>query len=189
MLRPVLLIGLLGGFLVVRAAEPAASFSGQLSVEQKARLGLAGLTPEQLAALDAAVAAYARGERSLAVQEAERRAAAERQQAEKKAADEAVAAYKRTQEPGVVARTLERFKQKQAEERQERFVGRVVGDFQGWRGGTYFAFENGQIWRQTGTEVNELPTVRNAEVEIYRSGSGYWRLRYGDAWITVKRVQ
>ena len=56
------------------------------------------------------------------------------------------------------------------------------------RGGTYFPLENLQVWRQSGTEDNELPPVQNAEVEIAKSASGYWRLGYGCAWITVKRL-
>ena len=39
-----------------------------------------------------------------------------------------------------------------------------VGEFRGWNGGTYFPLENGQVWRQAGTENNEMPPVEHAEV-------------------------
>ena len=61
---------------------------------EKQRLGLTGLTTEQLAALDAAIAAYTRGEKTVAVQQAvaqvEQQAAVKVKQAEQKAAATAV---------------------------------------------------------------------------------------------------
>ncbi len=190
-----LVLVLLFGTLAA-AAENRIPFSRTLTAEQKQRLGLAGLSPEQLAELDRTVGAYARGEAAVAVETAvkqvEQTAAQKIVAAEQKAAvaaESAVADYKKKQEPGVIARTLEVFKKKQEEDKRERFTAKVVGPFHGWAGGTYFPLENGQVWRQTGTETNELPTVEGAEVEIYRSNNGYWRLRYGDRWITVKRLQ
>ncbi len=187
---------LLVSALAAAAADNPVPFSRTLTAEQKQRLGLAGLTPAQLAELDRTVGAYARGEAAAAVETAvkqvEQTAAQKITAAEQKAAvaaESAVADYKKKQEPGVIARTLEVFKKQQEEDKRERFSAKVVGAFFGWGGGTYFPLENGQVWRQTGTETNELPTVEGAEVEIYRSNNGYWRLRYGDRWITVKRLQ
>ncbi len=174
-------------------AADAPPFSQTLSAADKERLGLAALSPKQLAALDASVAAYTRGEKTAAVQQAvaqvEQQAVEKVSQAEKKAAATAVEEYKKKAEPGVVARTLDVFKRKQEEDYRVRFTAHVVGEFSGWLGGTYFPLTDGQVWRQIGTEVYELPTVQNAEVEIYQSGNGYWRLKYANAWITVKRVQ
>ncbi len=182
--------------LTARAAESAAPFSQTLTPEQKQRLGLASLSPAQLAELDAAVGAYTRGETTVAVQQAvqqvEKKTEEKVQQAEKKAAvaaETAVAEYKKKQEPGVIARALDVFKGKPEDDKRERFTGRVVGPFRGWSGGTYFPLDNGQVWRQVGTETNELPTQQNAEVEIFKSSNGYWRLKYEGAWITVKRLQ
>ena len=189
--RAIVLLAALAAF--AHAADEPAPFSRTLSPADRERLGLAALTPAQLAQLDAAVAAYARGEKTVAVQQAvaqATRAADEKvAQVEKKAAATAVEEYKKKQEPGVVARTLEVFKRKQAEEQKQRFTAKVVGEFRGWSGGTYFPLADGQVWRQAGTETYELPPVQNAEVEIYQSGNGYWRMKYADAWITVKRVQ
>lgn len=178
------------------AAEPARPFSQTLTPEQKQRLGLAGLTAAQLAELDAAVGAYTRGETTVAVQQAvqlvEKKTEEKVQQAEKKAAvaaEVAVADYKKKKEPGVIARAVEAIKGKAEEDKRERFTARVVGEFRGWHGGTYFPLENGQVWRQSGSESNVVPPVPGAEVEIYKSSNGYWRLKYEGAWITVKRLQ
>ena len=182
------------------AAQDTRPFSQTLTAEQKERLGLAGLSAAQLVELDAAVGAYTRGETHVAVQQAvqqaEKQAEVRVQQAEKQAEvrvqeakKTAVAEYKKKEEPGVIARTLEVFKHKPTEEAHESFKARVVGPFRGWTGGTYFPLENGQVWRQTGSEVYDMPTVQNAEVEITKSGNGYYRLKYDGEWITVKRLQ
>ncbi len=198
---PVLAAGFLAAPLP--AAEPPPPFSRTLTAEQRERLGLANLSAAQLAELDAAVGAYARGGATAAVEQAvrqvERKSAERVQLAEQKAvqaeqkaavaAETAVTEYRKKQEPGVIARTLEVFKKKQEDDKRERFTARIAGPFRGWSGGTYFPLENGQVWRQVGTESNEQPLAHNVEVEIYQSGSGYWRLRYQGAWITVKRLQ
>ena len=185
------LLVLLAGW--TRAAENERPFTDTLTSEQKQRLGLATLTPEQLAELNSAVAAYTHGAKAAAVEQAvaqvEQRAQVKVQEAEKKAAESAVAEYKKQQEPGVIARTLEKFKRKQEEDQRQRFKGHVVGEFRGWQGGTYFPLSDGQVWRQVGTDVYELPPAHDVEVEIYQSKNGYWRLTYEGRWITVKRLQ
>ena len=173
----------------IYAADGTRSFTQSLSPEQRERLGLSALTPEQLANLDAAVTAYANGQTTTAVAEAKKESAEQVQQAKKEAAAAAVDEYKKKQEPGILARTLATFKHKEEEDRRERFKAHVVGEFRGWRGGTYFPLENGQVWRQTTDETYELAPVQNAEVEFYKSANGYWRMSYGGAWITVKRLQ
>lgn len=178
---------------LLRAAQDPRPFSQTLTPEQKQRLGLAGLAPAQLAELDAAIGAYTRGETTVAVQQAvqqaEQRAEVKVQEAKKAAAETALAEYKKKEEPGVVARTLEVFKRRQSEEAQEKFTARIVGPFRGWTGGTYFPLENGQVWRQVGSEVYDMPKVENAEIEIVKSGAGYHRLKYQGEWVTVKRLQ
>ncbi len=174
---------------LVHAADGARSFTQSLTPEQRERLGLGSLTPEQLANLDAAVSAYANGQTTTAVAEAQRKSVEQVHEAEQKAAATAVDEYKKKQEPGVIARTLAAFKHKEEEGRSERFTAHVVGEFRGWRGGTYFPLDNGQVWRQVTDDAYELAPVLNAEVEIYKSANGYWRMKYADAWITVKRLQ
>jgi hypothetical protein len=175
------------------AAGSETPFTETLTTAQKQRLGLDAMTPEQQAELNAAVEAYTKGAKTAAVEQAvaqvKQEADQKVQQAEKKAADAAVEEYKKKKEPGVIARTIEKLKKREAEDKVPRFTGHVVGVFRGWSGGTYFPLTDGQVWRQTGTENYELPPVQNAEVEFYQSNNGYWRMRYGGAWITVKRLQ
>jgi hypothetical protein len=193
-MQRLLRLAALAGCLTLSAyAEDPRPFSQTLTPEQKARLGLSGLSAAQLAELDAAVSAYGHGETTVAVQQAtqqaEQKADVRVQQAEQKAAETAVADYKKKEEPGVIARSLAVFKHKEEEAKIERFTAHVVGQFRGWNGGTYFPLDNGQVWRQSGTESVEMAPEQNAEVEIYQSNNGYWRLRYHGAWITVKRLQ
>lgn len=191
LLRFVILAAVLA--MVSRAAENDRPFTETLTAEQKQRLGLGGMTAEQVAELNAAVAAYTHGAKAAAVEQAvaevQHKADEKVQAAEKKAAETAVTEYKKKQEPGVIARTLEVFKRRQEEDKVERFTAHVVGEFRGWRGGTYFPLSDGQLWRQTSTDTYEVPPVKDAEVEFYQSKNGYWRMKYEGAWITVKRLQ
>lgn len=193
------------GRAVVGAAEVAAQrFSQSVTTEDKQRLGLAQLSTEQWADLDRAVAAFQRGETGMAVERAlqamtqktaERVETAEKkvQVAEQEIAAEAAAARAtpglKPAAPSGLARAREVFKKKTTEAPAGRFTAKIAGPFHGWSGGTYFPLENGQVWKQTGTESSEWPLVAAAEVAIYPSGNGYWRLSYQGEWITVKRVQ
>lgn len=165
-------------FVGMAVSAWAAGFYGQLTPEQRRKLGLEQLSPQQVAELDAAVDAY-------------------RQQSEmvvaKQAAETAVAEYKKKEEPGVVSRALEVFKRTQNEAKEsERITAVLQGRFTGWNGSTLFRLDNGQVWRQTASDNYHTKAKENVAVVIYKAGSGYWRLRILDdegAWVTVKRVQ
>lgn len=152
-------------------------FSSSLTPEQRLALGLSKLTPEEVAALDAAVAGYQKTSETVVAQ---------------KAAETAVAEYKKKEEPSVVSRALELFKVKQAEERQERITATMKDKFTGWSGSTVFHLDNGQTWRQASSDTYHTKARENVPVVIYKAPSGYWRLRILDdegAWVTVKRVE
>ena len=191
LLRFVVFSSLLAIF--AHAAETERPFTETLTAEQKQRLGLGGMTAEQLAELNSAVAAYTHGAKTAAVEQAvaqvQHQADEKVQAAEKKAGDAAVEEYKKKKEPGVIARTLDVFKRRQEEDKVQRFTAHIVGEFRGWQGGTYFPLSDGQLWRQTSTDTYEVPPVKDAEVEFYQSKNGYWRMKYDGAWITVKRLQ
>lgn len=166
-------------FLLFVAAAGGAGFYEQLSVEQRRKLGLEQLNPQQVAELNAAVESYRKeGEVIVARQ----------------AAETAVAEYRRKEEPGVVSRALDVFKRKQVEEKEEseRIAGVLQGRFTGWSGNTLFRLDNGQVWRQAASDTYHTKAREGVPVAIYKAGSGYWRLRILDdegAWVTVKRVQ
>lgn len=163
---------------LLHGAEPATGFLGSLSPEERARLGLAGLTPTQAARLEAAVEAYA-SRRGVPATEAERPGSTSGKPAGGVALPPRIAAP--AMAPGAEAQ--------RQEEAAGAFRARIAGQFRGWSGGTYFPLTNGQVWRQVGTEALELPPREEAEVEIFPSRSGYWRLRFDGAWITVRRLQ
>lgn len=177
-------------------AEPGKGFLSTLSAEQRARLGLDQLSPEQLALLDSAVESY-RGAATTEVAKEVAVAAVEeyKKTAEsaviQQAAAAAVEEYKKTKEPSVVARALDALRRRHAEEQQERITARLVGRFDGWDGQTLFRLDNGQTWRQAAADVYDHKPAEDVAVVVYRSASGYWRLRVLDdkgAWVTVKRV-
>jgi len=187
-----LVILLLLPVIALQGAEPAVGFLQSLSPEQRTRLGLGSLSPAQAAELEAAVEVYARRSGAPVADDAKTKPGASPQPAPASAAVP-VAPVARATDPRGSATSTPRVNAPVApaksEEAGERFTARVIGPFRGWSGGTYFPLENGQVWRQVGTESNELPLRQNAEVEIYQSKNGYWRLRFEGAWITVRRLQ
>lgn len=161
----------------LRGAEPATGFLSSLSADERARLGLADLTPAQAAGLEAAVEAYAVRRGVPAV--AGKPGSVVGTPTGSNALPRGGAA------PGVAPGTAG----PRTEEAPGAFRARIAGQFRGWSGGTYFPLTNGQVWRQVGAEALELPPREEAEVEIYPSRSGYWRLRFEGSWITVRRLQ
>lgn len=152
-------------------------FLSTLTNEEKDRLGLNQLTPAQQEALNKAVEAYRSKTEAIAVSAAK---------------EEAVAEYKKSEEPSVIKRALDMFKTKQEEDRQERFTALIVGEFRGWTGRTVFRLDNGQIWRQAASDTYITKPQTDVQVAVYKSKSGYWRLRMLDdvgAWVTVERLK
>lgn len=147
----------------------AAEFTDTLSAEEKARLGVDRLSPEQVTALNAAVERY-------------------RRTGEAAAAAAAVETYKKVEEPKVITRVVKEVKEEQ--EAALRVESRIKGKFRGWFGGTVFQLENGQIWKQVGSDTYAAPAMESPEVEISKSRYGHYRLRLADgAWVNVKRLQ
>jgi hypothetical protein len=174
---PLRCLAMMGGFGLAAAGLSAASFLGSLSSEQKQRLGLDQLTPQQQQELDAAVEGY----RTAAVTVATKAAAAD-----------AVAEYRKKEEPAAISRAIEVVKQKDAESRQERITAVIKGKFNGWTGNTLFTLDNGQVWRQSRPGTYYIKAREDVAVVVYKGPGGYWRLRILDdegAWLTVTRVK
>jgi hypothetical protein len=55
-------------------------------------------------------------------------------------------------------------------------VSRIVGDFEGWSGGTVFRLENGQVWEQRLDGRYRYRGEPNPEVRIDRNWLGFYRL-------------
>jgi hypothetical protein len=162
---------------VLAMAGPAArgDFLATLPPDEIKRLGLDRLSPEERAAVDAAVEKYCRDHEAKATRQA---------------AAAAVVEYQAKQEPAAISRAVEAVKQRSEEDKVERFKTRILGRFSGWGGHTYFALENGQVWQQVGSEIYYLSPVENPEAEFRKAPSGYFRLYLPDGtWVTVKRLR
>jgi len=156
-------------FCAAAVCALAADFTGSLTREEMEKLGLDKLSPEQRAALDAAVERY-------------------KQTGETAAAAAAVETYKKTEQPKVVTQALA--EEKEERESSLRVESRIKGKFRGWFGGTVFQLENGQIWKQVGSDTYAAAAMESPEVEIAKSRYGHYRLRLADgAWVNVKRLQ
>jgi len=71
----------------------------------------------------------------------------------------------------------------------KRIEGHIVGSFTGWTGHTLFKLDNGQVWQQADSSVYETK-LDNPAVVIKRLGFGYLLTLSGHgATCFVKRVQ
>jgi hypothetical protein len=78
-------------------------------------------------------------------------------------------------------------------ESRDVVVSNIIGEFNGWKGGTTFKLENGQIWQQSeGGELAGVKTMTNPKVTIRPALIGNsWKLQVEgyNSTIRVKRVQ
>lgn len=163
------------GFLLAFVTQLPAGFLASLTPAQARQLGLDHLTPDQAAAIDAAVEAYLQPQAATTSQQA---------------AVVAVEEYKARQQPGVIARALAVLQQKQEQEKTERITAKISGRFTGWEGSTKFTLDNGQVWQQAEGGIYYTAPVTNAAVELVKAWSGRFRLYAPDgSWVTVKRIR
>jgi hypothetical protein len=74
---------------------------------------------------------------------------------------------------------------------RENIESNIVGNFEGWRGHTVFALENGQEWQQAESGARDTGKIANAKVKIKPMLLGSW-LMYVDGCgcsVRVKRVK
>jgi hypothetical protein len=72
----------------------------------------------------------------------------------------------------------------------EEIQSRIVGEFDGWRGGTIFRLENGQVWRQL-DQSRYVYRVDSPVVTISRGAFGSYRLRVEgrNRSVSVRRIE
>jgi len=141
------------------------SFSARLTSEQYAAAGLGRLTPEELSVLNQLIASDAEGEKQIAVEEAKAVATAE-----------ATAAAEQSQEKRGWVRLLPGMRIEHAE-----IESAIEGTFRGWRGGTIFSLQNGQVWKQVDGETYVTRSSQSPAVRI-KSGA------LGSFFMTVEGV-
>lgn len=148
-------------------ALAADSFWSQLTPEERADAGLAGLTPVQQAALDRLAARFA----EQGARQAREEATAE------------VAAQAREEARSRIGLT--------PPENEQIIRSRIKGQFKGWTRHQLFLLENGQRWKVVDNESRWFPTMTDPEVEIEPGILGSWKLRLVSEglWVRVRRVE
>lgn len=134
-------------FVAPRAmAQDRSGLAKLMSPEEYSRSGLAKLSDEERAALDAWFARFQAGELQAARTEA------------------VVAAVEEAREEVREARAA------------ERIEARIVGPFAGWSGSTVFRLDNGQVWRQRLPGRYKHEGGDSPDVVISRNALGFYVL-------------
>jgi hypothetical protein len=173
------------------AAEAEEKFSKTIPAGDFSAAGLAKLSPEELARLDALVRDYksgaleaARREAAAAITAAEARARATeaRVRAEAKAAraKEQEEAAKKS-ETSLLARAKVLLTPGTKIE-YSTVESRIAGEFRGWEGRTTFTLENGQRWQSAGESTYVSPPILRPAVKIAPGVLGTF-------WMTVEGVR
>jgi len=195
---------------VARADE--GKFTSTISPEDLAATGLAGLTPAQLARLNALVEDYKSGalatarratDDALAAKQAaevqtaraEAQAAAARADAMKAETARAEAAKaeaaradaaKSAQAAGILARAKSLLKPRTPAAEVAAIESSLPGKFRGWAPHQVFVLANGQRWQETNGESYYSPAVENPKVLIVPAAiAGFW-LRFPDLDVQVR---
>jgi hypothetical protein len=176
----------LSGLVLATVAEGAAErFSRAVREAEFAAAGLAKLTPEELARLDALVDQF----RSGALERARREAAAAEAravQAEQRASAVAatttpVVAGPAKAEPGLLAKAKVVLMPGTRVE-YATVESRIAGEFAGWSARTVFVLENGQRWQVSGGDSYVTSPVRGPAVKIVPGALGSF-------WMTIEGVR
>ena len=185
----------------VCAAAAEEKFSRTIPAGDFSAAGLAKLSPEELARLDALVRDYRSGALESAQREAAAAAAA-RAKAEAKAAKveaEASAAQTRAEAQARAREKEEAVKKSSPSDpsllarakvlltpgttiEYATVESRLAGEFRGWSGKTIFMLENGQRWQSAGESTYVSPPVMNPAVKIVPGALGSF-------WMTVEGVK
>lgn len=176
--RPVIILTAL---LLTQSTAVGGEFTRTLTPEKMRAAGLAKLTPEELAELEALVQQYKAGEPVSS--SAPTTAATPATAAKAPAAPESNQAAKSSSIlPAWVGAllTLERIGSKGA--KHEAMESRIKGEFSGWEKRTLFRLENGQVW----TLVNDdsyvhTPVLQSPRVKITPAS-------FGTFWMDVEGV-
>ena len=193
----------IGMMATLMAAAAEEKFSKTIPAGDFSAAGLAKLSPEELARLDALVRDYKSG----ALEAARREAIAQneaRAKAEAKAAraESEAAAIKVKAEAQAQARAKEKEEAARKSETAETSLlarakvlltpgtkieystveSRIAGDFRGWEGRTTFTLENGQRWQSAGESTYVSPPILRPSVKIAPGVLGTF-------WMTVAGVR
>jgi hypothetical protein len=171
-----------------RAVAAEGSFSSTVSPEELAATGLAGLTPAQLARIDALVDAYRSGSLAVARRTADEAVAAKRVAEARLAAANAEAA-KSASLPNSMGGTKELPKTAGPKKSGgEPIESSLMGNFEGWGPRQIFTLANGQRWQVANNEsYYSSPKINPRVLIVPAAFAGYW-LRFPDLGAEVRVV-
>ncbi len=171
-----ILVAWLGGGVLAAAVAQGAEerFSRVVRPEDFAAAGLAKLTPDELARLDALVGDYQSGVSIAARRDTDpsspRSDAARPQPAATPKGDSGLIARARALLPAGTAVEY------------AAIESRIAGEFTGWQGRAIFTLENGQRWRMANAGQYYTPTLKNPVVKITPAALGAF-------WLTIEGVK
>lgn len=61
-----------------------------------------------------------------------------------------------------------------SKQKRSKFSAHIVGHFDGWNGHNEFTLDNGQVWKQLGSEIPSCMTSTNPVVKVKPSMMGGW---------------
>jgi len=180
-MKRLIFAGLIGMAALAVNARGQEKFSQSVGPEEFAAAGLAKLSPDERARLDALVEAYKTGALAAARREAEAAAAARvaaeaRATKAERAAEEAKAEAKQTKkaEAGFLAKAKVMLTPG-TEVEYLAVESRIKGRFDGWEGRAIFTLENGQRWQLANIESYYTPAVEGPKVLITPAAlGGFW---------------
>ena len=181
------LIVLLAGLVLAVGVRAQGDFTGTLTPAERAAAGLDKLTPEELARLKAIVERYKSGEVAVVQQQAEAQVATVRQEAHQKV-EAAEAKVREVEQKSAAAPESPKAKVPawvgalailkrtgDAPNKAEAVESRIEGEFTGWRRGTVFKLENGQVWQQAGSDDYVGVRIPSPKVRVFPGMLGsYW---------------
>jgi hypothetical protein len=174
-----ILAGVLGVGLAGLAGAAERAFSQAIAPADFAAAGLAKLSPEELARLDALVRVHQGGGGGRVPAQVATGPAA--------APAAAVAAPEAKAAPGLLAKAKVILTPGTAVE-YEAVKSRIVGEFNGWEARTVLVLENGQRWQVASGSTYAAPPVMNPAVEIASGALGTFWMKIEGVRIRVKVV-
>ena len=180
-MKRLIFAGLIGVTVLAGGVRAQEKFSQAVRAEEFAAAGLAKLSAEERARLDALVEAYKTGALAAARREAEaaaeaRVAAEARATKAERAAEDAKAEAKQTKkaEAGFLAKAKVMLTPG-TEVEYLAVESRIKGSFNGWEGRAIFTLENGQRWQLANIESYYTPTLEGPKVLITPAAlGGFW---------------
>lgn len=162
-------VSFLAALLLALTAAAEGEFARTLTPEELRATGLAKLTPEELAQLEAMVQRYKQGAPAAAPAAPEAQVAAPEAKSNKILPEWVGALI-----------TLDRIGRRS--DKAEAMESRLAGDFNGWNKRTLFRLENGQQWTQVNDDTYVYtPPLKSPKVKIFPAS-------FGTFWLEVEGV-